>query len=196
MSVLVLLDLSAVFNTIDHDILLDRLRHVFGIQSTVLSWFRSYLTKRFQIVSIQDTHFDQIELCYGVPQGSVLGPILFILYTQSLTSVILKHPVSHMRYTDDTQVYKSFGLNDCLSSFLCVERCVSDVKTWMTSNKLQMNAEKTEVLLVTAKRVVNLQHLSEFMNINGTCIKFSFSVRNLGVTLEHSFAASACHKCP
>ena len=66
--------------------------------------FRSYLTKRFQIISTQGTHSDQIELCCGVPQGSVLGPILFILYTQPLTSVILKHPVSHMLYADDTQV--------------------------------------------------------------------------------------------
>ena len=85
LSVLVLLDLSAAFDTIDHDILLHRLQHVFSIQGTV----RSYLTIRCQIVSTQGTHSDQIELCCGVPQGSVLGPILFILFTQSLTSVIL-----------------------------------------------------------------------------------------------------------
>ena len=161
---------------------------MFGIQGTVLSWFRSYLTKRFQTVSIQGTHSDPTELCCGVPQGSVLGPILFILYTQPLTSVILKHPVSHMLYADDEQVYKSFGLNDCLSSILCVEKCVSDVKTWMTSNKLQMNEDMTEVLLVTAKQVVNLQHLQEFMTINGTCVKFSPSVRNLGVTLDSTLS--------
>ena len=71
-----------------------------------------------------------------------------------------------------------------LSSILCVEKCVSDVKIWMTSNKLQMNEDKTEVQLVTAKRVVNLQDLPEFMNINGTRVKFSPSVRNLGVTLD------------
>ena len=99
------------------------------------------------------------KLCCGVPQGSVLEPILCILYTQPLTSVILKHPVSHMLYADDTQVYKSFDLDDCLSSILCVEKCVSDVEAWMTSNNLQMNEDKTDVLLVTAKRIVNLQHL-------------------------------------
>ena len=143
MSVLVLLDLSAVFHTVDHDILLHHLQHVFGIQGTVLSWFRSYLTKRFQTVLLQGIHSDLIELCCGVPQGSVLGPILFILYTQPLTSVILKHPVSHILYADDMQVYKLFDLNDCLSSILCVEKCVCDVKTWMTSNKLQMNEDRS-----------------------------------------------------
>ena len=75
-----------------------------------------------------------------------------------------------------------------MSSILCVEKCVSDVKAWMTSNKLQMNEDKTGVLLVTAKRVANLQHLPEFMNINGTCIKFSPSVRNLCVTLDIIFS--------
>ena len=92
--------------------------------------------------------------------------------------------MSHMLYVDDTQVYKSFDLDDCLSSILCVEKCVSDVKAWMMSNKLQMNEDETDVLLVTAKRIVNLQHLPEFMNINGTCVKFSPSCRNLGVTLD------------
>ena len=100
LSVLVLLDLSAAFDTIDHGILLHRLQHVFGIQGTVLSWFRYCLNKRFQIVSTQGTHFDQIELCCGVPQGPVLGPIPFFLYTQPLTSVILKHPRSHVLYAD------------------------------------------------------------------------------------------------
>ena len=137
---------------------------MFGIQGTMLSWFRSYLTKIFHIVSTQGTHSDQTELCCGVPQGSDLGPILFVLYTQPLTSVILKHPVSHMLYADDTQVYKSFDLDACLSSILCVAKCVSDVKSWMTSNKLQMNEDKTEVLLVTAKQIVNSQHLPEFIN--------------------------------
>ena len=93
-----------------------------------------------------------------------------------------------MLYADDTQVYKSFGLNDCLSSILCVEKCVFDVKTCMTFNKLQMNEDKTDVLLVTAKEIFNLQHLPEFMNINDTCVKVSHSVRNLGITLDSNLS--------
>ena len=72
LSVLVLLDLSAVFDTIDHDMLLHRLHPVFGIRGIALFWFRFYLKKRFQIVSIQGTHSYQIELCCGVPHGFVL----------------------------------------------------------------------------------------------------------------------------
>ena len=87
------------------------------------------------------------------------------------------------------------NLDDCLSSILCVEKCVSDVKTWMTSNKLQVNEDMMDVLLVTVTRIVILQHLPEFMNINGICVKFSPSVRNLGITLDSTLAASACHEC-
>jgi len=81
-----------------------------------------------------------------------------------------------MWYADDTQVYKSFDLDE--SSILCVEKCVSDVKKGMTSNKFQINEDKPEILLVTAKRIVNLQHLPKFININGTCDKLSPSFRN------------------
>ena len=88
LSVLVLLDLSAVFDTIDHDILLHCLQHVFGIQSTVLSWFRSYFTKRFQIVSTQVTHSDQIELCCSVPHGSVLYNPFFLFCIHYLLLVL------------------------------------------------------------------------------------------------------------
>ena len=77
---------------------------------------------------------------------------------QPLSHVILNHPVSHMLYADDTQVYKSCNANDLASSILCVEKCVSDIKTWMLSNKLQMNEDKMEVLLVTPKELLNLNH--------------------------------------
>ena len=80
-SVHVLLDLSAAFDTIDHEILLHRLHNVFGFGNTVLSWFQSYLENRTQTVVVHGKHSTLASLRYGVPQGSVLGPILFILYT-------------------------------------------------------------------------------------------------------------------
>ena len=83
-----------------------------------------------------------------------------------------------MLYADNTQVY----------SILCVEKCVPNVKTQMMTNKLQMNEDKKEVLLVIAKHIVNLQNLPESMNINGTCVKLRPSVRNLGITLDSTLS--------
>jgi len=80
-------------------------------------------------VSIQDTTSDPVELCYGVPQGSVLGSIPFILYTQPLTHVILNHPIFHMLYADDRQVYKSCNVNELASTVCCLEKNVLDIKT-------------------------------------------------------------------
>ena len=106
-SILMLLDLSAQFNTIDHEILLHRLYHVFGFGDTVLTWFQSYLGNRTEIVTVHGKHSTPAFLRHGVPQGSVLGPILFFLYLQPLSNVIKHYPVLHQVYADDTQIYKS-----------------------------------------------------------------------------------------
>ena len=106
-SVLVLLELSAKFDIIDHEILRHRLYHVFGFGDTVLSWFQSYLENRTHIVSIHGKHSTPASLLHGVPQGTVLGPKLFILYLQPLSNVINHYPVLHQVYADDTQIYKS-----------------------------------------------------------------------------------------
>ena len=87
-----------------------------------------------------------ISLRYGVPQGSVLGPILFILYTQPLSNVI-KYPVFHQIYADDTQIYKSCRPSEIVDTFNSIEQCILNVKTWMLHNKLQMNDDKTEAIL-------------------------------------------------
>ena len=89
--ILTLLGLSAAFATIDQHILLYRLEHTFGISNSTLSWFRSYLSDRTQIVTVNGLRSDEAPLSSGVPQGSVLGPVLFVLYTQPLFELIEKH---------------------------------------------------------------------------------------------------------
>ena len=104
--ILTLLDLSAAFDTIDHQIYLTRLQHSFGISGPALSWFSSYLCNRTHTVTINSMQSQHTTLHYGVPQGFVLGPVLFILYTQPLFNLVSKHAVNHHAFADDNQLYK------------------------------------------------------------------------------------------
>ena len=109
---LTLLDLSAAFDTIDHATLLERLYGHFGISGTVLQWFKSYISNRQQRVHIDGSLSCPQDLNFGVPQGSVLGPFLFCLYTTSISQIITTHDVSHHMYADDTQVYVELSQSD------------------------------------------------------------------------------------
>ena len=133
-SELVLLDLSAAFDTIDHEILLHHLHNVFGFGDTVLSWFQSSLENRTKIDVLHGKHSTPASLCYGVPQGPVLGPILFILCTQPLSNVMQHYPVFHQIYADDTQIYKSCRPSEIVDTINSIEQCISNAKTWMFHN--------------------------------------------------------------
>ena len=128
-SVLLLLDLSADFDTIDHQILLSRLNSVFGIQFTALQWFQSYYSDRYQSTSVNNSSSLPSYLMYGVPQGSVLGPILFVLYTPPLSDIIANHSVNHQLFADDTQLQKSAPLNEVTNLTKELNACTDDIKT-------------------------------------------------------------------
>ncbi len=135
---LALLDLSAAFDTIDHGILLKRLSERCGIKGTALKWFKSYLTGRTQTVAIGKSNSEPKSLKYGVPQGSVLGPILFSIYNSPLGDIIRKHNVDYHFYADDTQLYLSFkpkGNDTQESARSKMMECAKEVKAYLTSKK-------------------------------------------------------------
>jgi exonuclease III len=180
-SALVLLDLSAAFDTVDHNIMLHRLENYFGLAGTALHWFRSYLTSRKQLISVFDIQSNLAHLEFGVPQGSVLGPMLFTLYTQPLSQIFSKHSVNHHMYADDTQLQKSSPPSEIALAIVGIESCVNDVSNWMAENKLQLNSGKTEAILNGAK-LLNDPPIS--LSICQAPIVFTDTVRNLGVYLD------------
>ena len=142
------LDLSAAFDTIDHTILLHRLKSWFGFTDTVLSWIQSYLSSRSFTVDINGIKSPPSKLLYGVPQGSVLGPLLFILYTTPLSSIISQSSVNHKLYADDTQLFLSFSADTFSENILLLQNTISNISSWMASNFLSLNPAKTEFLLI------------------------------------------------
>ena len=140
---LVLLDLSAAFNTIDHNILLGYLKSWFGLGGTVLKWFASYLNNHCQTISIGSTLSELSKLIFGVPQGFVLGPLLFSLYTTPLSKIIHLHPhIKFHFYADDTQLYINLSHKNASAALAKLNACLQDVQRWMSFSKLKLNPEK------------------------------------------------------
>ena len=148
--ILMLLDLSAALDAVDHDILL-RLEHRFGITGKALSWLTSYLTDRTQFVKVANEHSTSRKLLCNVPQGLVIGPIVYSMYTAPLADIMRQHGLNFHFYADDTQLYLSFNpeaTGEPMHSLSRVQSCISDITNWMTSNKLMLNSDKTEALAI------------------------------------------------
>ena len=182
-SILSLLDLSVAFDTLDHHIMLQRLSLSFGLSGTVLKWFSSYLTGRHFFVIIDGIKSDLTPLEFGVPQGSVLGPMLYTLYTLPLGNVIRQHLTPFHMYADDTQLYMSAKPSDTTKLIMNVQSCIEAVKAWMAPNKLKMNDDKTEMMPVaTSQKLRSLD--ADHVCIGSDRVNFTNKAKNLGVILD------------
>ena len=192
-TLLILLDLSAAFDTIDHGTMLQILENDFGITDTALCWLSSFLVSRKQRVLVNGRQFRDFAVNTGVPQGSCLGPILFIMYASRLFHVVKSYLPNVHGYADDTQLYLSFqpGLSMSQDNAVqAMEACISDVRSGMINHHLKLNDEKTEFIIIGSRQQlakVNIDHI----NVGTSDIRPVGSVRNLGLWFDRSMTMSS-----
>lgn len=180
---LVLLDLSAAFDTLDVDLILNRLQYRFGFGGKVLEWIRSYLMNRSQSVEINGTISNEKSLKYGVPQGSLLGPKIFSNFVAPVGEICRRHGIGYHGYADDTQNYLTFKLSIPQSRENCfrtLQDCIQEIKEWMLVCKLKLNCDKTEFLVVGSRSMLNKIHRPLSIRVGEYQIESVNHVRNLG----------------
>ena len=192
-TLLVLLDLSAAFDTIHHDKLIQRLESDCGVAGNALSWFKSYLSDRFQRVSVNGGLSKKFPLCQGVPQGSCLGPLLFIIYTRKLFDIVERHLSQVHCYADDTQLYVSFCPNqsaDADAALKSMTDCISDVRSWMISDNLMLNDDKTEFLILGTRQQLAKVNIDN-IKVGSARVSPVSAVRNLGSWFDSQLTMSS-----
>ena len=143
-----LLDLSAAFDTVDHDILLDRRRVAFGIHGTAISWIETFVRGRTQIVSFAGDHSSSSPVTCGVSQGGVLGPMVCLLYTAVVIIIAGRYDIGVHSYADDIQLYSHSEAKMCVASISRLVSCIENINRWMSSNRLKLNSGKTDFILL------------------------------------------------
>ncbi len=161
-SLLVLLDLSGAFDTIDHNILLNRLENSVGFSGSALAWFKSYLSDRHQFLAVNEEVSYRLQVQYGVPHGSVLGPLLFTLYMPITYPWEISSGNMGLAFTLMLMILSSIFIHGPVkhTKFEKLMECIVDIKNWMPNNFLLLNSEKTEVLIIRPKNhtINNLEH--------------------------------------
>ena len=138
----VFIDLSKAFDTVDHQILIKKLQY-YGIDGTALEWFKRYLSNRKQYISTQEISESCLDIICGVPQGSILGPLLFLIYVNDLFKA--SNLLMEVMFADDTNFFLSHKNIDTLFAIMNVE--LENISTWFKSNKLSLNVDKTKWFL-------------------------------------------------
>ena len=192
--VLLILDLSAAFDTVNHTCLLKKLKNMYGIQCLALEWIKSYLTDRSFCVKVKDTKSKQTILEVGVPQGSILGPLLFILYTKDLQEIAINNGLNIHLYADDTQLYCTFDPSDSVQDVEDkIKKCMEEIKAWMLVNFLQLNESKTDVIVISSKHDGShypTTTLDFDLTADGKPTKVEATLKSLGVILDNHLTMS------
>jgi len=182
-TVLLALDISAAFDTINFDVLADRLKVDFGIDGVALEWLLSFLINRTQYVAVGSSRSTPVACLSCVTQGNVLGPLLFALYISPVDNVVSAHRLHRHQYADDTQLYMAVRPADN-SPLEAASQCISDVSSWFLENGMLLNPNKTEAVLFGTRAQRKKIDTSAGIDVTGTNVVFSPSVKLLGVALD------------
>ena len=185
---LILLDLSAALDTVDHQLLLNHLRFRFSMGGKCLEWIESYLTGRNQQVVIGSHQSSPKQLAQGVPQGSILGPILFTLYLSPLGDICRQHGIDFHGLANNSQNYLSFRpsrsdntpTQECL---LQLQNCIGEIRKWMGTNLLKLTDDKTEFLMAGTQYQLSVAG-DLGITTGQDLIKSCSVVQNLGVMFD------------
>jgi len=165
-TLLAMLNLSAAFDCADHTILLQRLQVGAGPTIVVLQWISS-----FQLVP------------FGVPQGSVLGPLLYVLYTAELFSVVAQHQLRLHMYADDSQVYVTTPAKDAAAAVARLSVAIADINDWMKASRLRLNPSKTQVMWLGSKQQLDKIIIKD-ITLLSIVVPIVDSARNLGINID------------
>ena len=175
---LVIMDLSAAFNTIDHELLLEILHHRYGISDNALKWYDNYLRPRGFKVCVGNSYSKERPLIFSVPQGSCSGAVIFIAYIESLSDIVL-HPIQLAGFADDHSICDKFKPNfNGSAEKQTIDRlqgAMLDTKNWMDSVWLKLNSDKTEFIYFGTKHQLKKCHIDS-IDVNGDLITRSESV--------------------
>jgi len=184
----VFMDLQKAFDTINLDILLSKLSH-YGFRGVCLNWFRSYLVGRTQFTVINGVNSPMISTNSGIPQGTVLGPLLFILYINDITNSVTKSKIK--LFADDSNL---FVISDSLKAlFYTAESELSSISDWICANKLFVNYEKTNFMVFVPPRLIGGSHnllIPSVLLFNDHVINLVHSVKYLGIMIDDKLSWS------
>ena len=178
---LVLLDFSKAFDTVNHDLLLAKLKY-YGLLESSLNLVKSYFSNRFQKISSNNKYSEQVQILSGVPQGSILGPLFFIIYTSDILKSLRHCKVR--AYADDTQIYFHFNHHDYLNASACINHDLNTLKHLSLEHNLNLNPSKSFLMLFGSKN--NVSFLRDNINIilNDVKLPIVSTAKNLGIILD------------
>ena len=184
-SVIVLLDMSKAFDSIRHDLMLSKL-HRIGVSSGACTWFGSYLSQRCQVVNIANSVSDPLPLTVGVPQGSILGPVLFTLYVNDLLSV--PRHCQAMGYVDDTKIFLGLPSSQISDAVTALNKDLSEIARWCCTNSLLINPDKTKLLVIGVPQLTRSLPSIPPVKLLGKEIKSVTVAKDLGVIFDSSLS--------